>query len=73
MLTQMSCKRKVTKGSKDAKGDFVDVLKNGEAGSFFFPIKKKKRKTMETCCKKVTLTSSQRKVDCNVLVTFVTF
>ena len=25
---------------KDAKGDFVDVLKNGEAGSFFFPIKK---------------------------------
>ena len=58
---------------KDAKGDFVDVLKNGEAGSFFFPIKKKKLKTMETCSKKVTLTSSQGKVVCNVLVTFITF
>jgi len=50
---------------KDAKGDFVNVLKNGEAGSFFFPIKKEKLKTMETCNKKVTLTSSQRKVVCN--------
>ena len=50
----------------------MDVLKNGEAGSFFFPIKKKKLKTMETCSKKVTLTSSQGKVACNVLVTFIT-
>ena len=58
---------------KDAKGDFVDILKNREAGSFFFPIKKKKLKTMETCSKKVTLTSSQAKVVCNVLVTFITF
>ena len=37
---------------KDAKGDFVNVLKNGEAGSFFFPIKKEKLKTMELTAKK---------------------
>jgi len=30
----------------------VDVLENGEAGSFFFPIKKKKLKTMELAAKK---------------------
>ena len=58
---------------KDAKGDFVDVLKNGEAGSFFFPIKKKKLKTLETSNKNVTLMSSQGKGVCNVLVTFITF
>ena len=58
---------------KDAKADFVPVLKNGEAGSFFFPIKKKKLKTMETSSKKVTLTSSQGKIVCNVLVTFSSF
>ena len=40
---------------KDTKWDFVDVLKNGEAGSFFFPIKKKKLKTMETCSKRLLL------------------
>ena len=58
---------------KDAKGDFVDVLKNGEAGSFLFPIKKNKLKGIEISSKKATLTATQGKVVCNVLATFVTF
>ena len=45
---------------KAAKSDFIRGLQNGE--EFFSPIKKKKLKTMETCSKKVTLTSSQGKV-----------
>ena len=60
---------------KDAKGDFVDVLKNGEAGSFLFPIKKNKLKLkgIEISSKKAILTATQGKVVCNVLATFVTF
>ena len=42
--------------------DFIGHLQSGEAGSFFDPIKKTKLKTMETCNKKITLTSSQGKV-----------
>ena len=45
-----------------AKADFIRHLQSGETISFFDPIKKKKLKTMETCNKKVTLTSSQGKV-----------
>ena len=45
-----------------AKMEFNQSLQNGDADCFFNPIKKKKLKTMETCSKKVTLTSSQGKV-----------
>ena len=40
----------------------TDRAESGELGSFFNLIKKTKRKTMETCNKKITLTSSQGKV-----------
>ncbi len=45
-----------------AKADFIGRLQSGEIGSLFDPIKKKKLKTVETCHKKVTLTSSLGKV-----------
>lgn len=47
---------------KTAKKTFIDRLKNGDAGSFFDLIKKKKLQSMEMCNKKITLTSSQGKV-----------
>ena len=47
---------------KAAKADFIRRIQSGEPGSFFDPIKRKKLKTMETCNKKVTLTSAQGKV-----------
>ena len=45
-----------------AKADFIGCLQSGEPGSFFYLIKKKTLKIMETCNKKVTLISSQGKV-----------
>ena len=45
-----------------AKVDFIGCLQSGEPRNFFDPIKKKTFKTMETCNKKVTLTSTQGKV-----------
>lgn len=48
---------------KVAKSDFICRLQSGEPGSFFDPIKRQKLKTMEACNKKVTLTSSQGKVN----------
>ena len=42
--------------------DFIGQIQSGEPGSFFDPIKKTGFKTMETCNKKITLTSSQGKV-----------
>ena len=68
-----------------AKANFIGRLQSAEPGSFFDPIKKKKLKTMETCNKKVTLTSSQGKVivcsntqdllcfNCCILVLVITF
>lgn len=47
---------------KAAKAAFIRRLQSGEPGSFFDPIKKNKLKTMESCNKRVTLTSSQGKV-----------
>lgn len=47
---------------KAAKAAFIRRLQSGGPGSFFEPIKKNKLKTMESCNKKVTLTSSQGKV-----------
>ena len=42
--------------------DFIGHLQSREPGSFFDPIKKTKFKTMETCNKKITITSSSGKV-----------
>ena len=44
------------------RADFIEHLHSGESGSFFDHIKKTKSKTMETCNKKITFTSSQGKV-----------
>lgn len=51
---------------KAAKTDFIKRLQSGDPGNFFNPIKRNKLKTMEACNKKVTLTSSQGKVQCNL-------
>lgn len=46
-----------------AKAEFVGRLLSGEPESFFNPVKKNKLKTMEACNKRVTLMSSQGKVN----------
>lgn len=51
---------------KAAKADFIKRLQSGDPGNFFNPIKRNKLKTMEACNKKVTLTSSQGKVQCSI-------
>lgn len=48
---------------KAAKTDFVKRLQNDETMGFFDPIKRKNLKTMEANNKRVTLTSSQGKVN----------
>ena len=47
---------------KAAKSHFVARLESGDPNSFFDPIKRQKLKTMESCNKKITLTSSEGKV-----------
>lgn len=53
---------------KAAKADFIKRLQSGDPGNFFNPIKRNKLKTMEACNKKVTLTSSQGKVQCSIYI-----
>lgn len=50
---------------KAAKADFIKRLQSGDPGNFFNPIKRNKLKTVEAC-NKVTLTSSQGKVQCSI-------
>ncbi|KAF3836203.1 hypothetical protein F7725_028761, partial [Dissostichus mawsoni] len=56
---------------KAAKAEFIKRLQSREPGRLFDPIKKQTLKTMETCNKKVTLTSSQGKQMCSELEAWV--